>query len=72
MNEVEKLRMLIPYWIAHNQEHAKEFLDWAGQSEEVKEELLAAADKVDEANKTLSEALEKLGGALPYDHPHSH
>jgi hypothetical protein len=72
MDEMEKLRMLIPYWIAHNQEHAKEFLDWANQYEDVKGELQAAAGKIDDANKILEEALEKLGGALPYDHPHSH
>ena len=29
MNEVEKLRVLIPHWIEHNEEHANEFRRWA-------------------------------------------
>ena len=29
MNEIEKLRVLIPHWVEHNNEHAQEFRDWA-------------------------------------------
>ena len=25
MNETDKLRVLIPHWIEHNEEHAREF-----------------------------------------------
>jgi hypothetical protein len=60
VNEQEKLRVLIPHWIEHNEEHAKEFRRWA--------------DAMADANESLAAALEKLGGALdpPHHHHHSH
>ena len=68
MEEKDKLRILIPHWVAHNNEHANEFRDWATRSEVVSAEILAAADAIDHASESLSFALEKLGGMLP--HPH--
>ena len=68
MEEKDKLRMLIPHWIAHNKEHANEFHDWATRSDVVSADILAAADAIVLANELLLSALEKLGGALP--HPH--
>ena len=29
MNDVDKLRMLLPDWIEHNAEHAAQFQEWA-------------------------------------------
>ncbi|MCD6425011.1 MAG: hypothetical protein J7L35_05855 [Anaerolineales bacterium] len=66
MEEKDKLRILIPHWIAHNNDHAQEFRDWAVLTELVSEEITAAADTVVLANKSLSTALEKLGGPLQY------
>jgi len=66
MEEKNKLRILIPHWIAHNQEHANEFRDWATLNEMVSADILAAADAVVLANESLLSALEKLGGMLPY------
>ena len=68
MDEKDKLRILIPHWIAHNNEHAQEFRDWAVLTELVSEEITAAADTVVLANKSLSSALEKLGGPLQHSH----
>ena len=68
MEEKDKLRILIPHWIAHNNEHATEFRDWAILNKDVSADINAAADAVVLANKSLLSALEKLGGALP--HPH--
>ncbi len=68
MNEKDKLRILIPHWIAHNKEHANEFRDWATQADEASADILVAADAIVLANESLLSALEKLGGALP--HPH--
>ncbi|HDD61811.1 MAG TPA: hypothetical protein ENF22_04705 [Chloroflexi bacterium] len=68
MDEQDKLRILIPHWIAHNNEHAQEFRDWAVLTELVSAEINAAADTIDLANKSLSSALEKLGGPLQYSH----
>lgn len=70
MNEVEKLRVLIPHWIEHNQEHAEEFRRWAENAGDASTEILTAAQAMQQVNGLLSTALEKLGGALP--HPHSH
>lgn len=68
MEEKDKLRILIPHWVAHNNEHANEFRDWASRSEVVSADILAAADAVVLANELLLSALEKLGGALPHNH----
>jgi hypothetical protein len=68
MDETEKLRVLLPHWIEHNGEHAQEFRDSAERSGRVKDQLLAAARLLEEANARLSEALDKLGGPLEYQH----
>ena len=71
MNEIEKLRILIPHWIEHNQEHADEFRQWSEQAGAAAPEILTAADVMIQANVSLAAALEKLGGALAYHLPHS-
>ncbi len=68
MEEKDKLRILIPHWVAHNREHANEFRDWATRADVVSGDILAAADAIDHANESLKTALEKLGGMLPYPH----
>jgi len=68
MNELEKLRVLIPHWIEHNEEHADEFRKWSHKSGELSGEFLAAADSISQANSYLESALVKLGGALPYSY----
>ncbi len=62
MDEKEKLRILLSYWIAHNKDHAEEFRDWAGRAGELMPDIQAAADAVELANESLEAALEKLGG----------
>jgi hypothetical protein len=70
MNETEKLRVLIPHWIEHNQEHADKFRRWAEQAEDASEDILAAAKTMESANRSLKTALEKLGGAMSTGHTH--
>jgi hypothetical protein len=70
MSEVDKLRVLLPHWIAHNGEHAEEFREWAGRAGAAAGHILAAAELVEEANAHLEQALDSLGG--PMDHHHSH
>jgi hypothetical protein len=70
MNETEKLRVLIPHWIEHNEEHAEEIRQWAERAGKAAPDLMAAAEAMQQVNQHLGVALEKLGGALP--HPHSH
>jgi len=68
MDETTKLRMLLPHWIEHNGEHAEEFQEYAARSAEVRDQLMAAARSLEEANARLGEALEKLGGPLEHAH----
>ena len=72
MNELDKLRVLIPHWIEHNQEHAAEFERWAQAADPVSPEIRAAAEAVNNANHALRAALDKLGGPLEHDHLHHH
>jgi len=67
MAELDKLRVLIPHWIEHNDEHADEFRRWAEQAGNVAPDILAAADTMIRVNDSLAAALEKLGGPLPLD-----
>ncbi len=64
MNEIEKLRVLLPHWIEHNEEHAAEFRQWAERAGEAGTEIIAAAHQIEIVNRSLRVALEKLGGAL--------
>ena len=72
MNDLDKLRVLIPHWIEHNEEHAAEFERWAQAADPVSNEIRAAAEAVKNANRALGAALEKLGGPLEHDHLHHH
>jgi hypothetical protein len=67
MNEIEKLRVLLPHWIEHNDEHAAEFRAWAARAGAARDTLLEAARLLEQANTRLQEGLEQLGG--PLEHP---
>lgn len=72
MNELDKLRVLIPHWVDHNEEHAREFRQWAEQAGAVEADILLAAERMRHVNEPLLLALEKLGGPLPTAPPHNH
>ncbi len=64
-DERGKLRTLLNYWVEHNREHSQEFRAWASKAKalgevEVGEELLQAAQIMDDANRLLSQALGRL------------
>ena len=66
MDDLAKIRALLPHWIEHNEEHAAEFDQWAGRvraagREEVAEEIALAAKQLAWVNEALTAALEKLG-----------
>ncbi|MFL7894171.1 MAG: hypothetical protein ACK2UM_02455 [Anaerolineales bacterium] len=65
MKETDKLRVLLPHWIEHNEDHANEFRDWALQAGTATDDIQAAAAALLHANEFLESALKKLGGALP-------
>jgi hypothetical protein len=70
MNDPDKLRVLLPHWIEHTDEHAGEFRGLARKVQPVQEQLLAAAQLLEQANSRLQEALGILGGAPAHPHPH--
>ncbi len=62
----DKLRALLPHWIAHNAEHAAEFRTWAEKAralgwEDVAEQIDLAAKELGWVNEALSTALDRLG-----------
>lgn len=73
----EKLRVLLPHWLDHNQGHAAEFSRWAAAAK--KEGLAELAALMEQAVATMKEtdvllstALEKIGGPAKHRHHHHH
>jgi len=60
----ERLRILLDYWMEHNQEHEKEFRDWAGKAAsspgEVTQQLQEAAARMADASSCLEKARRAL------------
>jgi len=60
----EKLRILLDYWIEHNNEHEQEFREWADKigslSNEVTQQLREAAAKMSAASAELMKAKQAL------------
>ena len=79
MNDLDKLRVMLPHWIEHNQGHGAEFSQWAeklvSDTPEVAALLRRAVSSLEEAQSALEKALVKAGGPLEgHDHhgKHSH
>ena len=78
MTDIEKLRALLPHWMEHNGEHAAEFERWAGTAaaaahEQAAELIRLAARQMGQANVTLQQALDELGGPVSLEtHPRTH
>jgi len=78
MNDIEKLRALLPHWIEHNQEHAAEFENWAAKASEAGQNkaakiILRAAQEMQVTNDTLQSAQNELGGPVHLEqHSHTH
>lgn len=70
MTDRDKLRALLPHWIEHNTAHAVEFRRWAELAGEAAADVESAAGQMEAANKALTLALEKLGGALEEGYHH--
>ena len=74
---VEKLRVLLPHWIEHNQNHAAEFKKWAAAAQTDKADSLAALLNQAAANMTatdelLKKAVTEAGGPCECHHHHGH
>ncbi len=77
MKELDKLRVLLPHWIEHNDGHGVESAKWiavardTGQ-EEVAEYITEAVEAMDQVSDLLKKALEKAGGLLKDGEHHHH
>jgi hypothetical protein len=77
MNSIDKLRVILPHWIQHNQGHGAEFLQWAetlsSEEPDVSTLLQQAAKALETAQASLEAALDKAGGPLSSpNHGHHH
>ena len=77
MKEAEKLRVLLPHWIEHNNGHEAECLKWAKIAENegmtnVAEHITAAVKMMKETNELLEKALHEVGGPSAGHHHHHH
>ena len=64
-DERGKLKILLEHWIEHNREHSQEFTEWAGRAKafgeaETGQEILRAAQEMENSRQSLSQALSKL------------
>ena len=72
LSDQDKLRLLLPHWMEHNQEHAEEFRRWAEKGGLARVDIQRAAENLESVNAILAQALEKLGGALEHHEGHEH
>jgi hypothetical protein len=64
-DERGKLRTMLHYWARHNREHSQEFREWADKIAKLGEveaagKLEQAAQEMDKASQSLSDALNSL------------
>lgn len=76
MKELEKLRVLLPHWIEHNNGHEAECTKWAEIArkegkEDVAHYITDAVKTMQEVNGLLEKALDAAGGP-PAGHHHQH
>jgi hypothetical protein len=76
-NTKKKLRVLLPHWIEHNNNHIAEFRKWEGEAKKESEQEVAklldqAIIDMEETGKSLSEALRIIGGPMEGKHHHHH
>jgi hypothetical protein len=62
MDDLEKLKKLLPHWMEHNDEHARTYKDWAERmssldKEELSEALKAIHHECHKLRKLFEEAL---------------
>ncbi len=77
MNDLEKLRIILPHWIEHNQGHGAEFSQWSkkleGDYPEISHLLTHAVQALQDAQSALEKAMDMAGGGKIKDgHHHSH
>ncbi len=60
MDELEKLKKLLPHWMKHNDEHAMTYRDWAEKMSTLgKKELSEALKAIHQESQKLRELFEE-------------
>jgi len=78
MEQMEKLRVLLPHWIEHNRGHAEECGKWSAFAHDAGEETVAtyiesAIAAMNQASEFLDKALLAAGDKMPeHEHHHHH
>ncbi len=77
MNQIDKLRVLIPHWIEHNKGHATDCVKWSEISrveglEKVADYIDDAIEAMETVNTLLKKALTEAGGPSSEKHDHHH
>ncbi len=77
MTDLEKLRILLPHWVAHNHEHMAEIDRWASLREisnnvQIKEALQKAIAATEKVNEELQHAMDMAGGPIENPETHGH
>ena len=77
MKEIEKLRLLLPHWIEHNNGHEEECAKWSAIARQSGHDTVAdyidgAIAAMKTANDELGKALSEVGGKVDGHHHHHH
>lgn len=63
--EKSKLKIILAHWVGHNEEHSREFKEWAEKArqmgeEEVADEILQAVGNMDKVTEIFNRTLQRL------------
>jgi len=76
VKDIDKVRVMLPHWIEHNQGHKAEFLKWAEKLVTDTPQLASlfhrAVADLDKVQTALEEALDRSGGPLEDTSHHGH
>jgi len=61
-DDLTKLRILLPHWIEHNEEHARSFEHWVARARELGQE--EAARRIEETVERMAASSQALAAAL--------
>ncbi len=77
MEQIEKLRILLPHWIQHNRGHVEECGKWSALARQagetgVADHIESAIAAMNQAGVLLDKALLAAGGKIPEAAGHHH
>ena len=63
--EKSRLKIILAHWVEHNEDHSREFREWAEKArqmgeEEVADEILQAVGNMDKVTEIFNKTLKRL------------